>query len=531
MTEITPTPRSRRRGFVGLLSVLALTILAACSSGASEGSTPGEGDEPLEDFYAQELEFGDCAEYALSDTDTQIFALAPTAECARLAVPMDYEEPDGEQMQIAVLRIPAQGEDADRIGSLVMNPGGPGGGGLITGVLASLGLATSELVQRFDLVGFDPRGVSASTPAIECFTDAERDAAQAKMTLLGTSGAWTEEDTAGFVEACASGSGGEDVLTAVGTRDVARDMDVLRAVLGDEQLTFAGQSYGTRLGAVYAEQFPENVRAMMLDGALDPRQSSADRRLDLHRGFQDAFERLAASCAESADCPLGPDPDRATEVFQELVQPLVSDPVPAGDGRTADFYQATGGVGAGLYTEELWPEVIAGIAQLQDEGSAERLLTLNDNLNGRGPDGVWTNFLDANYAINCMDEERRTPEQEEQLRQQIAEINPFLDSGEEFAGVTRDACEHWPAEPTLGIPYAQDIEGLTDTLVISITGDPATPYEAGVSLADTLGSTLLTVEGERHTVALEGQNPCVNAIVDAYLIDLELPEDGVTCEL
>lgn len=530
MTETTPTPRSRRRGIVGLLAVLALTILAACSSGPSSGPTP-PAEEPLAEFYSQELEFGDCADYALSETDTQIFALAPTAECARLAVPMDYEEPEGEQMQVAVLRLPAQGDPADRIGSLVMNPGGPGGGGLITGVLASLGLAESALVQRFDLVGFDPRGVGATTPAIECFTDAERDAGQAKMTLLGTSGAWTDDDTAGFVDACASGSGGEDVLTAVGTRDVARDMDVLRAALGDEQLTFAGQSYGTRLGTVYAEQFPQNVRAMMLDGAMDPSQTSAERRLDLHRAFQEAFERLAAFCAESADCPLGPDPDRATEVFQDLVQPLVSEPVPAGDGRTADFYQATGGVGSGLYTEDAWPEVIAGIAQLRDEGRADRLLALNDNLNGRGPDGVWTNFLDANYAINCMDEERRTPEQEEQLRQQIAEVSPFLDSGEEFAGVTRDACEHWPAEPTLGLPYAQDVEGLTDTLVISITGDPSTPYEAGVSLADTLGSTLLTVEGERHTVALEGQNPCVNAIVDAYLVDLELPEDGAICEL
>jgi pimeloyl-ACP methyl ester carboxylesterase len=399
-------------------------------------------------------------------------------------------------------------------------------------VLAVLiGLGESPILQRFDMVGFDPRGVGSSTPAINCFTDEENDRGENHTTLLGTSGEWDEDDTRELMEKCAEGSGGEDVLAAVGTRNVARDMDVLRAVLGDEKLTFVGQSYGTRLGAVYAEMFPQNVRAMVLDGVMDPRQGSAERRLHLHAAFQRSFDLMAEFCAQSPDCPLGTDPEQATAVFQDLVQPLLDNPVPAGDGRTLTFAQATGGVLSGLYTSEAWPGVISGIAQLKNEGRGDELLALTDSISGRDPSGVWSNFIEANLAINCNDEERRTPEEEAELRRQIFEISPFLDTGRPVEGVTRDACEFWPSEPTLGFPYAQNVQGLPDPLIISITGDPSTPYAAGASLAESIGGTVLTVEGERHTVALEGINPCVNDIVADYLINLELPDEGATCTL
>lgn len=524
-----PVNPSVRRTLVG--TALATLLLAGCVSGPAEPEAAPSPSEPsLDVFYEQDLEFSTCTDYTVAGMDTTVLAQDPF-ECARLDVPMDYADPSGAQVEIAVLRIAAQGGPADRIGSLVVNPGGPGGAGAFITALAGLSLAGSPVMERFDLVGFDPRGVGGSTPAMECFTDAQKDAGQARATLLGTSGAWSAQDTAALAEGCAKGPGGEDLMAAVGTRDVARDLDVLRAALGDEQLSFIGQSYGTRLGAVYAEQFPDNVRAMVLDGAFDPRQDPAERRLDLHRGFQRSFEAMAEFCAQQADCPLGGDPAQATERFSELVQPLVHDPAPAGEGRTADFYQVTGGVGSGLYTAARWPEVIAGIAQLKDEGRADELLRINDEFNGRGPEGEWSNFLDANYAINCVDDERRTPEEEARLRQRIAEVNPFLDSGEDFATTTRDGCEQWPTEPTLGVPYAQDVQGLPATLVISITGDPSTPYEAGVSLADSLGSSLLSVDGERHTIALEGLNPCVNDVVADYLIDLRTPEEGARCAL
>jgi pimeloyl-ACP methyl ester carboxylesterase len=513
-----------RKTHIRNLLVVAVLLLTGIPFAFAQEPKAG-----LEKYYNQNLTFGSCKDFATSELDKQLYV--DPFECARLEVPLNYDDPTGETMQIAVLRLPAQGERSERMGSLVINPGGPGGSGMQIAVLSSLGLKDSPLLQRFDWVGFDPRGVGSSTPAINCFTDEENDKGENPTTLLGTSGEWGADDTRELMEKCAEGSGGEAVLGAVGTRNVARDMDVLRAALGDEKLTYFGQSYGTRLGAVYAEMFPQNVRAMVLDGVMDPRQGSAERRLALHAGFQRSFEQMAKFCAESPDCPLGTDPEQATAVFQDLVQPLVDNPVPAGNGRTLNFFQGTGGVLAGLYLSEAWPIIIDGIAQLKNEGRGDKLLTFGENFTGRGQDGKWSNFIAANLAINCNDEERRTPEQEAELRRKIAEVNPILDTGRSVEGVTRDACEFWPSEPTLGFPHAQNVQGLPDTLVISITGDPSTPYAAGASLAESIGGTLLTVEGERHTVALEGINPCVNEIVADYLINLNVPTSNQRCTL
>jgi pimeloyl-ACP methyl ester carboxylesterase len=320
---------------------------AAPSAAAQSAQQPAAG---LKRFYDQKLTFGSCNGYATTATEEKLY-VAPF-ECGRLEVPLNYDNPQSETMQIGVLRLPSRGERGQRIGSLVINPGGPGGSGMFVAVLSALSLKDSPVLQRFDMVGFDPRGVGASTPAISCFTDEENDRGENQTTLLGTSGKWTATDTRKLMEKCANGSGGEQVLAAVGTRNAARDIDVLRAALGDEKLTFAGQSYGTRLGAVYAEMFPQNVRAMVFDSVIDPRQNSAERRLSLHAGFQRSFDQMAEFCAKKPDCPLGTDPKQSTAVFQDLFQPLIDNPVPAGNGRTLNFLQGTGGVLAGLYVAE-----------------------------------------------------------------------------------------------------------------------------------------------------------------------------------
>lgn len=509
---------------VGLLVLTG--VLAGCAPPQEEGpgADTGSPDAALDGFYEQDLAWEDCAEYPTTAGEAGLLALAPEAECARMEVPLDYEDPEGEPASVAVMRVPARGES---MGSLVYNPGGPGGSGVVGAALAFAGMAEGEITERFDLVGFDPRGVGASEPAVECYTDEEADTGVVPLGAQGTTAEFTEDDTREIMERCAEGAGGEEVLPHLGTRDTARDMDVLRAALGEEQLTYFGQSYGTRLGAVYAEQFPDRVRAMVLDGAMSPLEGSFERRVNAYAGFQAAFDEMAAACAAEGDCPLGSEPDEATERFQEIVRPLRDDPVPALESEL-DFDGAVGGVIAGLYTPENWPRIIEGIAEVE-EGRGDALMQLIYDFGLRGPDGEWPNSLEANHAINCMDEERLTPEQGGELREATYEQAPFMDPGVDVTDGARDGCEHWPAEPELGFPYAEDIEGLPETLVVSITGDPTTPHEGAIELAETLDSALLTVEGEGHGVVSLGTNECVNQAAAAYLIDLEVPEEGVTC--
>ncbi len=486
---------------------------------------PGEVPAGLERFYEQELTFGPCDDYATTDDDAGKFP-NDAYECARLEVPLDYDNPDGRTAQIALLRVPATGTP---IGSLLVNPGGPGFPGTTQAVLIATTLGEHPITEQFDLIGFDPRGVGASTPALDCFTDAQR---EADMPLAPLHQAWesyTEEETLQLYERCAELSGGEDVLAHVGTRDAVRDMDVLRAVLGDEKLNFFGASYGTRLGAVYAETFPQNVRAMVLDGAVDPTTGTDARRFVQWEGFQNAFENMAAFCAQSPDCPLGTDPEQATAVFQQMVQPLIDQPLVTTDGRELTYTGAVSAVVFFLYNEFTWPPLILGLTGLE-AGNGDFLMILRDFSHQRRSDGSYPNFSEAIGAINCLDEDRQTPEQATAQVRGIYEVAPFLDSGRPV-GEVRDFCEHWPVQPTLGYPYAQDIEGLPTTLIVSITRDPATPHSGGISLAETLGGYLLTVEGEQHGVALITNNACVNDIVADYLINLELPDEGAICTL
>ncbi|CAA0127113.1 Carboxylesterase A [Mycolicibacterium vanbaalenii] len=510
------------RGAVAVSAAVLLSLsMTACAADSPNATAPGG----LARFYDQQISWGSCDDYAITSIERAVFAGAETAECGRLDVPLNYQDPQGRIARLAVMRVPARGE---ALGSLVMNPGGPGGSALFAAAATAASLPESRLTERFDLVGLDPRGVGASEPAIDCYSDAEAERGDVWLTTQGTTVQWTQEDTEHVFERCAESSGGADVLVSVGTRDAARDIDVLRAVLGDEQLTFLGQSYGTRLGAVYAEQFPQNVRAMLLDGGIDPHQATFERRVSAYAGFQRAFDQMAAFCVTQQDCPLGDDPGRALEAFQQIMQPLHRSPIPALN-TDLDFDEGIGGVVSGLYSDVAWPRIIAGITQVQ-QGRGDELLQIGYDFALSGPGIGWTNLPEANYAINCMDEDRLTEEQGNALRRAIFDAAPFMDPGVDLTGA-RDGCEHWPTEPTLGFPYATDIDGLPPTLVVSITGDPTTPHSGGVSLAGTLGSALLTVEGEGHTVVTGGTNACVDDIAADYLIDLIVPPVGATCPL
>jgi pimeloyl-ACP methyl ester carboxylesterase len=525
--NLTPrSPRRARRAFTSALitaTTATLILLSGCAPAAPVDAASESPDAAsLSAFYDQELAWGACDDFATTLPQEEV-TTSGVGECARLEVPLDYADPTGATASVAVSRVAARGE---AIGSLLHNPGGPGGPGLIGGIAMSVLLAESPIGEKFDIVGFDPRAVGATIPAADCYSTDGTTRGDELFPTLAMRPALTEEDTRAVFERCAEGSGGADALAHMGTRDTARDMDVLRAVLGDEKLNFLGQSYGTRLGAVYAEEFPDRVRAMILDGAFDPTLSTIERFVSSYGGFQSSFDAMAAECAQQPDCPLGTDPARATEVFQSIVQPLRQQPVPAGDSEL-DFDDAINAVIAGLYSEANRPALLEGIAQVRDGRG--------DILSEFGGDGtidtetIEGNIYEALIAINCMDEERLTPDDMIALRERTAEVAPFMDAGEGIAVGARDHCEFWPEAPTLGIPYAQNIEGLPPTLVVSQLGDPTTPHSGAISLAETLGSSLLAVDAANHTVVSGGQNPCVDEIASNYLINLELPDEMPQC--
>ncbi len=459
-----------------------------------------------------------------SFTTDDISPLLASSQCGKLGVPLDYSKPDGDSISIAVIKFPATGA---KIGSLVINPGGPGE----SGVNAAIGLAQNlpqELRERFDLVGFDPRGVRLSKPALWCNSDADNDRMRADpMVDYSPAGvAHIEQMTKEFVQRCVDKMG-KEFLANVGTVDVVKDLDVLRAALGDPKLTYLGYSYGTRIGSSYAEQFPQNVRAMVLDGAIDPNADPFEADIRQADAFQKAFDDYAADCAKSPDCPLGTDPAKAVEVYHSLVDPLVEKPAPTSDPRGLSYPDAIVGTILPLYSPALWPNLTSALEELKD-GHGDKLLALADQYMGRDEDGHYTNATDVRAAVNCVDrppitDRNRVVEQDRRLR----EVAPFMSYGEFTGYAPLSTCAFWPVPPT-SQPHQISVRDLPPVLVISTTGDPATPYQAGVDLARQLNGALLTYEGTQHTVALEG-SPCVDAIVTKYLIDLTLPPPDARC--
>jgi pimeloyl-ACP methyl ester carboxylesterase len=498
-----------------------LLVLAGC---APTRSAPGDPSaDGLAPFREQDLRFGAC-DPPMQGPDVAA-PQVKASQCATLEVPLDYAHPDEKAIDIAVLRVPATGKD--RIGSVVINPGGPGAPATSFAPILAAVWAESPVVERFDIVGFDPRGVGLSRPSIDCYSDRQRDDDARLSAIAGYGTAWTKKSATDVARQCAAGSGGTKMISHIGTRDSARDLDVLRSALGDKKLSFVGTSYGTRLGAVYAEMFPDKVRALVLDGAVDPTKGTRDRYLQQAAGLQRSFEQVAAFCATQVGCPLGSDPAHASTQAQKLLRPLIDNPIHAADGRTVTFLQASEGIVAGLYSEAQWPRIVTGLTELRD-GRADELLALRDEYHGRTASGAYPGMFEATFAINCMDEQRLTPAEANVTVTEGEAAAPFTDPGVSLE--TINGCAGWPSKPTLGFPYATDIRGLPQTLVLSVTGDPVTPHEGGVALARVLDARLLTVEGEQHGTTLS-RNSCIDGAVAAYLIDLKLPKDGARCTL
>lgn len=502
--------------------VTSVGVTVACSQDVAPPASPAAPPD-LQSFYGQKLTWGPCASYARSEDDRTAYTDAKY-DCAKLTVPLDYSAPAGKTAQLGVLRQKATGQ---KIGSLLFNPGGPGGSGMSLVTSLSSALASSPLSQRFDLIGFDPRGVGASTPTIDCLNDAEwaveRTEDDVDPSPAGVEKAEQENKT--YVQHCIDRSGGVDALSNMGTRDVVKDVDILRAVLGDQKLSYVGFSYGTRIGSAYAEEFPQNVRALVLDGALDPTETTIDRTVKQNAGFQQAFDAYAADCAKAPTCRLGTDPTKATGVFQALSRPLIEKPLKVGD-RILSYSDAVTGTIQALYAKDFWPVLSKGISGLAS-GDGRLLLLLADAYYDRGSDGVYGNGNEAFVAISCEDEERITDRNvAREVAEKADEAAPFRASGLGPVAAL-DQCAFWPTPPT-SKPHVPQVHDLPATLVVSTTGDPATPYQAGVDLAKALGGSLLTFEGTQHTVALRGVR-CVDDIVNSYLVDLKLPPPGTRC--
>jgi pimeloyl-ACP methyl ester carboxylesterase len=395
---------------------------------------------------------------------------------------------------------------------------------------AGLSSKAGVLGGRFDFVGFDPRGVGASQPQVHCLTDAERDAdrlddSEFDATPQGV--AKTEQEEKDYAAKCDTRTDKHlQMLANIGTRDVAKDLDVLRSVLGDKQLTYLGYSYGTRIGSAYAEAFPNNVRALLLDGAVDPEQNALDSLIAQGQGFGKAFDEFTKWCALRQDCALGTNPAAATQAYRDLVNPLIDFKVDVGDGRKLSYGDATIGTIQALYQQDLWAPLNTGLNQLKQQRGGT-LMQLADLYNERGADGHYGTTQDVFTAVRCVDDPRITdPATILQAQQQYVKVAPFLDDGRGVSAA-RDACAFWPV-PNTSAPHLPKVDGLPPTLTISTTNDPATPYQAGVNLAKALKGSLLTFEGTQHTVFLQGVS-CVDKVGTDYLIDRKLPADGIRC--
>lgn len=453
-------------------------------------------------------------------------------ECTRIKVPRNWADDGaaatagpgaGETFEIALLRARSTNQ-RDRIGSLLINPGGPGGSGVDTAVYlsfpAALGGLPTAVTDRFDIVGFDPRGVTRSSP-VECISDANLDAS------FGYDPDPESQQSFDGLVALNQRIGREcgdrygDQLALYGTEQAAHDIDAIRAAVGDEKLTYLGYSYGTLLGAVYAQLHPERVRALVLDGAVDPRLDQVASSESQAKGFERAFDNFSLWCSTNPDrCPIAPS---AREAVTSAIDKARVSPVRGDDGREATPGWIFYAVVSSLYTEAGWEQLAQAIDELAG-GDATGVFRLADAYAGREPDGTYSNLFDANLAVNCADEaERPSREQIRELQSQWREQYPLF--GPALA-VGLLACTEWPGGQD---PYPTGAaDGAPPILVVGTTGDPATPYEQTPALAEMLGvGRVLTWEGEGHTAY--PQTDCINAAVDAYLVDLAVPAEGKSC--
>jgi pimeloyl-ACP methyl ester carboxylesterase len=517
-----------RRGLLAACSALLVTA-TGCTSFAdsvTEGADASAAPATPTEVPVDEIDWTDCTRQIdeLIPEDTPGSGRDLAFECGRTDVPIDYDEPTGDTLPLFLIRA-TLGEQPDRIGSLVVNPGGPGGSGAQAAISLALTLP-GDVLERFQLVGFDPRGVGLST-AVECIpadVKARMFAAEPRPTTAADiDAAFALSDR--VATGCEEEYG--DALRIFNTVDTARDMDRLREALGDEQLTYLGYSYGTTLGSTYAEMFPDKVRAMVLDGAVDPDADPVADAEGQAAGFEAAYDAFAKGCREfRAGCPMG---NRPRVYLEKLLDEAEADPIPTkeeGDDREATAGDVFTAVVAALYDQDAWPQLSQALVAARKDKNAEGVFTLADSYTGRLEDGSYSNLFDANYAINCADTAEEAQVSEEEIRTLVAEWSEEYPLFGPSSATALYNCNVWDAERT-PLPE-RDAEGSPPLLVIGTEGDPATPLAGAVDMAEDLDSAvLLTWEGEGHTAY--PKTDCVTKAVNTYLIREKAPKDDLTC--
>jgi pimeloyl-ACP methyl ester carboxylesterase len=519
------------RGAVQIAALAAAALLAGCTAApaghpvasgtgarhlpASAAPLPPLPPSPppvtLAGYYAQKLRWQACSK---------------GFQCTRLLVPFDYHRPAWRRFSLPVIRLAAT-DPARRIGSLVVNPGGPGGSG-VSYALQARSVISAAVRARFDVVGFDPRGVGGSDPAVHCMTGPQLDRyfETDDTPANGAQLAAVVAESRLFTSGCERDSA--TLLPYVGTPNAARDMDVLRAALGDDRLTYLGKSYGTYLGTWYAQLFPSHVRALVLDGAIDPAASSFSMNIVQGEGFEVALRSFAANCMARKDCPLGHggNVNGGVARLQALITRATSHPLLSnlGDGRPADGALLLNGVVAALYDKAYWPTLRSALQGAFD-GDGTILVELGNFLYGRGPGGSYTNLADANMAVECLDRPwPRGLAAWESAAAAAARAAPQFGQAIMWGSLS---CAYWPV-PSPALPAIR-AAGAPPILVVGNKRDPATPYRWAVALAGDLASgVLLAWNGDGHTAYMMGSS-CVDGIVNRYLLDLAVPRSGTLC--
>ncbi|MGW0735364.1 alpha/beta hydrolase [Streptomyces sp. NPDC002851] len=503
----------------GTLLTAAALLISGCSSGGSpspsntsRSALPEETPSALKSYYGQKLRWRECG--------------VPEFDCATLKVPLDYEKPGDGDIDLAVARKKATGP-GKRLGSLQVNPGGPGGSAIqYLQSFAAFGYPEPVRAQ-YDMVAVDPRGVARSEP-VECL-DGKRMDAYTQVDVTPDDAKETDQLVDAykqFATACERRSG--KVLGHVSTVEAARDMDVLRAALGDKKLHYVGASYGTFLGATYAGLYPKRAGRLVLDGAMDPSLPARRLNLDQTAGFETAFQSFAKDCVGRTDCPLGTGSTTdAGKKLKDFFRDLDRKPLPTGADRELTESLATTGVIAAMYDEGSWPQLRDSIAAAMRDQDGAGLLALADSYYERDSEGKYANLMFANAAVNCLDlpPAFKNPDEVREGLPDFEKASPVFGEGLAWASLN---CAYWPVEPS-GEPHRIAANGAAPTVVVGTTRDPATPYKWAEALAAQLDSgSLLTYDGDGHTAYGRGST-CIDKAINRYLLQGKPPADGTKC--